>query len=140
MGHTNYWTRDSKLHATKFADAAKDCRKILKHLGVPLAGRNGTGSPIFHADEIAFNGKSPHDYETFSVLRVIETGEPKEFQFCKTALRPYDICVQAALIVLRHHLNEAISVSSDGNDAAWNTARAACQKWLGYGTEFRLEG
>ena len=53
---------------------------------------------------------------------------------------PYDLCVQAALIVLKHHLAAAITVSSDGGEPDWERARAACQKWLGYGEEFRLRG
>ena len=138
MGHTNYWTRVAELPAKEFAAAVKDCRKVMKHIGVPLAGRDGTGRPVFHPDEIAFNGKAPEDYETFWVARIIQDDEPKVFEFCKTSHRPYDLCVQAALIVLKHHLGEAIAVSSDGDDASWDTARAACQKWLGYGAEFRL--
>lgn len=114
---------------------------MLRHLGVPLAGRDGTGSPIFHAEEIAFNGKTPNDYETFSVARMVtaRAGEPRVFHFCKTEQRPYDLCVQAALIVLAHHLGEAITVSSDGDDAAWDTAWAVCQKSLGHGRDFQLE-
>ena len=114
----------------------------MKHLGVPLAGGDGTGKPIFGAEGIIFNGKTPSDYETFSVARTVTArhDEPKVFEFCKTEHRPYDLCVQAALIVLKHHLGEAIEVSSDGDDAAWATAGVACQKWLGYGMDFKLEG
>ena len=140
MGHTNYWNRQSELPAKEFTAAVKDCRKVLKHIAVPLAGRNGTGRPIFHLDEIAFNGATPDEYETFSVPAAVHDDEPRSFQFCKTAHRPYDICVQAALIVLRHHLGEAIEISSDGDDASWEGARAACQERLGYGGDFRLEG
>lgn len=141
MGYTHYWTRHSELSAKKFAAAAKDCKKILKHLAVPLAGPNGTGSPIFGVEEIAFNGKAPQDYESFSVTRTapVPESEPRICEFCKTEYRPYDLCVQTALIVLQHHLGEAVGVSSDGDDAAWDNARAVCQKWLGYGADFRLE-
>lgn len=142
MGYTHYWTRAAELPATKFGAAVKDCRKLMKHLGVALAGRDGTGRPIFNDKEIAFNGHAPNEYETFVVARMAAArdGEPKTFQFCKTARRPYDICVQAALIVLQHHLGEAIVISSDGDEADWDRARAVCQKWLGYGSDFRLEG
>ncbi|MEI8194292.1 MAG: hypothetical protein WCI73_00125 [Phycisphaerae bacterium] len=142
MGHTNYWSRIAELPVKEFAAAVKDCKKMMKQLGVPLAGRDGTGPAIFRAQEIAFNGQAPNNYETFSVPRAItpRTGESKSFQFCKTAHRPYDLCVQVALIVLKHHLGKAIEVSSDGEEADWEPARIACQKWLGYGGDFRLEG
>ena len=140
MGYTNYWKRTPELPAMKFAAAVKDIKTIMKKLGVPLGGRDGTGRPIFRADSIEFNGRTPQDYETFAVDRLVEPeGEPMVFEFCKTEHRPYDICVQAALIVLKHHLGAAITVSSDGDDTDWEAARNACQKWLGYGGEFRLE-
>ena len=90
---------------------------------------------------ISFNGKGDHAYETFTVSRLmpgLDEG-PMVFDFCKTVQMPYDLCVQAALIVLKHHLGRAITVSSDGDDADWEGARQACQKWLGYGEEFQLE-
>ena len=141
MGYTNYWKRNSELPANAFAAAVKDCKKMLKKLGVPLGSRDGTGRPIFCADEIAFNGKAPEYYETFAVQRIVGGGEgqPRVFQFCKTNQRPYDLCVQAALIILKHHLGDTLVVSSDGEESDWENARAACQRGLGYGGEFRLE-
>jgi len=140
MGHTNYWERKPELPAKAFAAAVKDCKKIIKYLGIPLGGKDGTGKPIFRADLIEFNGKTPNDYETFAVDRVVEPeGEPMVFEFCKTEHRPYDICVQAALIVLKHHLGDDITVSSDGHDTDWEAAREKCQAQLGYGGEFKLE-
>ena len=141
MGHTNYWTRKPELPTKAFAAAVADCKKIMKHLGIPLGGRNGTGRPIYRADLIEFNGKAPNDYETFAVDQITTSrdGEPMVFDFCKTDHRPYDICVQAALIVLKRHLGAAIIVSSDGGDADWEAAREKCQAHLGYGGEFRLE-
>jgi hypothetical protein len=140
MGHTNYWDRDAELPAKAFPAAVKDCKKIMKHLNIPLAGRDGTGRPIFRDDLIAFNGREPDGYETFAVGRIVAArgDKPKVFEFCKTNLRPYDLCVQAALIVLKHHLGEAITVSSDGEDTEWKRGREVCQKWLGYGEEFKL--
>ena len=141
MGYTNYWERNSELPAEAFAAAVKDLKKLLKNIGIPLGGRDGTGRPILTADEIAFNGKGPDCYETISIERIVGGGEgqPRVFEFCKTNQRPYDICVQTALIVLKHHLGEAIVVSSDGEESDWANARAACQRGLGYGGEFRLE-
>ncbi len=118
----------------------RDCKKITKHLGIPLGGRDGTGKPIFRADLIEFNGRAPDEYETFAVDRVVQSeAEPMVFEFCKTEHRPYDLCVQATLIVLKHHLGKAINVSSDGSDTDWGVARKKCQTHLGYGGDFKLE-
>lgn len=141
MGHTNYWKRLKVLPAKNFAAAANDCATVMPHLGVPLAGPNGTGSRVYRADLIAFNGQAEAGCESFVVDRVVtgRGGEPGAFAFCKTNQRPYDVCVRVALIVLKHHLGAAITVSSDGGDAEWQRARMECQKWLGYGNDFRLE-
>jgi hypothetical protein len=141
MGHTNFWKRNVELPSEAFAAAVKDCRKLLKQLKIPLAGGDGTGKPIFRDDLIEFNGKGPEHCETFAVSRITTArhGEAKVFEFCKTNERSYDLAVQCALIVLKHHLGEAITVSSDGADANWEEARKFCQDQLGYGDEFRLE-
>ena len=84
-------------------------------------------------------------YESFVVERVFQ---PEEWQkpqggkfrtFCKTNYRPYDLCVQCCLIILKEHLADSIQVRSDGKDAAWNEARDACQVFLGYGLDFALD-
>src|SRR5438046_2734870 len=102
MGHTNYWTRQPELPDAAFAAAVKDIKRIIKYLNIPLAGSDGTGRPIFRADTIEFNGTTPNDYETFAVDRITTArrDERMVFNFCKTEHRPYDLCVQAALIVL----------------------------------------
>jgi hypothetical protein len=51
---------------------------------------------------------------------------------------PYDLCVQAVLIVLDHHFETAFLVSSDGDSDAWDRARELCQRVLGYGKSFSL--
>lgn len=60
------------------------------------------------------------------------------FAFCKTAYKPYDLAVTAALIVARHHLGDALGVASDGESRDWQDARRLCQHVLGYGKDFEL--
>ena len=66
-------------------------------------------------------------------------GRTRVFSYCKTEQLPYDFCVQVALIVLKHHLEAAIKITSDGGDAEWQRARDVCQEHLGYGQDFRLD-
>lgn len=60
------------------------------------------------------------------------------FGFCKTAFKPYDLAVQAALVVAAHYLDEAVVVSSDGSLEEWEDAIALCERVLGYGRAFTL--
>ena len=143
MGYTHYWRRAPEIDAATFAAASLDCAKVCKALPVSLAGGDRTGIPTFEADSVRFNGVDDDGCETFRVNR-IETqspwreGEPDVFTFCKTRQRPYDVCVQCALIVFRHHFGERFRVSSDGNSDEWDGAREACQRVLGYGADFRI--
>jgi len=61
------------------------------------------------------------------------------FSYCKTEQLPYDLCVQVALIVLKHHLGATIKITSDGGETDWQRARDSCIENLGYGQDFRLD-
>ena len=140
MGYTHYWCRPLTLPKASLNSAAADCARVLLQLGVPLAGADGTGQPRFGPAAIVFNGVGRDSCETFAIL-------PKETtrhgdmasSFCKTNRLPYDIAVQVALIICRHHLGDEFRVRSDGDDAAWEIARQFCQLHLGYGADFKLE-
>jgi hypothetical protein len=61
--------------------------------------------------------------------------------FCegvKTAFRPYDVAVTAALLIAKRHLHEQLVVHSNGRDAQWADARELCQRILGYGDWFGI--
>jgi len=141
MGHTHYWQRPPELPHAHFVAAVADCRKLLPALGIPLAGADGSGTPIFDDDAIVFNGRGEAGYETFASCRdePPRPDRPLIFSFCKTSHRPYDLAVQCSLIVLKHHLGNNIIVTSDGAEAEWNNARHVCHAILGYGRDFRLD-
>ena len=60
------------------------------------------------------------------------------FGFCKTNYRPYDLCVQACLIVLSRRVSR-FYVTSDGCSGDWDDARRLCVAKLGYGEGFELQ-
>jgi len=140
MGWTHNWQRPTELPEEEFARAAEDCQKILVTLDVPLGGFTGNGAPVFSANSIIFNGTGGSGCEPFEIARVEFDRKGLEliFSFCKTEQAPYDICVQIALVVLKHHLGDAITIDSDADDNDWRQARRQCQKSLGYGKDFRL--
>ena len=140
MGWTHSWEREPELPKGRFGQAAMDCQRIMAVINIPLGDEQGEGLPVFSDEEIAFNGDGNNGCEPL-VIRQVEIprlGRARTFSFCKTEGLPYDLCVQVALIVLKHHLDAEFSVFSDGKDDDWAKARKECQRILGYGQDFRL--
>ncbi len=84
-------------------------------------------------------------YDTFFFPRRLDADfalDPDEhglyFGFTKTAFRPYDIAVTAALLIAKRKLKDQIMVYSDGNDCHWSDAKRICQQVLGYGEWFGI--
>ncbi len=138
MGYTHYWyVKDIRAVERALPQVARDLRDLLPQLP-PLAGTDGTGAPTIEDREIAFNGVRPDDYETFLLVP-----DPKEytqterglFAFCKTERRPYDLAVQAALVLLKWHSEavapDAVDLASDGNLVDWVRACQVVES-LGY--------
>jgi hypothetical protein len=116
-----------------------------------VRGSDGKGDPIVTDELVSFNGDATFagdsgdgddvdmSHETFHLPRVYEPQDwqrpddcGRYFDFCKTARKPYDLAVTAALITLRHHFPE-VGVSSDGVAADWTAGLALCRSVLGHG-------
>jgi hypothetical protein len=133
MGYTHYWN-STGLFPGHFELAVKDIKELIKIAGVKIAGGDGSGKPVINADEITFNGKDPESYETFGI-----TPEPIRFDFCKTGVRPYDIVVAGALVILKHHCGDSFNVSSDGDMADFQDAIELVTKVIGEKPKFEFE-
>lgn len=140
MGYTHYLYREKNLDHVKFNNAVKDCQKIVQELNVPVQFESDNNDPpVFSPELIRFNGVNDDGHETFLIERdftdsyKVTDKQNRFFSFCKTAYKPYDIAVTACLIVLKHHLGNAINVSSDGDYNDWLPASKACIQHLGYG-------
>lgn len=140
MGWTHHWKRGTELCEQAFALAARDFGMMIPLVAVPLAGFNGTGQPVIRDDAIEFNGVGRKGLEPFVIHRVEfdRRGRSVFWSFCKTEHAPYDLAVQVALIILKHHLGNAFEVCSDGTDEDWADARRLCSQHLGYGDDFQL--
>jgi len=140
MGWTHHWQRETELPAPAFTQAVEDCSRILGNVNIPLAGPDGNGTPIFRPDVLAFNGAQPRSCERFEIHQVEFDRHGRRIvrSFCKTERLPYDLCVQLALIVFKHHLGDALQVGSDGSDEDWQTARNKCQEVASYAMDFQL--
>lgn len=63
---------------------------------------------------------------------LIPPAKRKYFNFTKTAYRPYDLAVNAFLVIAKHHLGDKIHVSSDGEIQHWLEGIVLCRIYLGY--------
>ena len=65
---------------------------------------------------LAFNGLGDDGHETFLLSKF---AQQCEFNFCKTACKPYDSVVTACLVALKDRLGDDVDVSSDGDTDDW---------------------
>ena len=84
-------------------------------------------------------------HETFAFLREMglqdwdkPKADGKYFAFCKTAFKPYDLAVNACLIIIKHYLGDKVDVSSDGEMKDWQDAMGICENAFGYGKDFKV--
>jgi len=129
MGYTHYWKNTAVATAGQWqafkADFAKVVRKA-RAKGIAVAGWNGSGAPVISDEKVSFNGRGDDgSYETCRIAPGIE-----EFSFCKTARRPYDDVVVAALTLARHHL-PGFMWTSDGDVEEHADGRALAATIIG---------
>jgi len=120
MGYTHYF-KAKKSTDTNFKEFSDTCKKLYESLPertntaggyykddkLEIAGSIGEGEPIFNNEIVCFNGKGELSHETFCVAK-----NGTDFEFCKTARKPYDLLVVACLIAAWQILD--YKFSSDG--------------------------
>lgn len=159
MGYTHYWKREKNLKdvpngAEKFKKAVdllkkciekipaefditvydwENCGTTLIKVPFKLAGGNGTGEPVFTDDKVCFNGfdDGENDY-AHETCYVALDDENYEFDFCKTARKPYDVAVCLTLLCFKHFFGDYFSYSSDGrnDDEGWSLAHTIFNETL----------
>lgn len=114
------------IHTEYKWDAATSTSSRIEHkVKLALCGKEDQrgSKPIVDSKMIYFNGagskKFDLGHETFAIARVGGSGDFGNF--CKTARKPYDLAVCAALILLAYHVPKA-TVSSDGDHKNWQPA------------------
>jgi len=150
MGYTHYYGH-KRVTKKVWDDIVKDVKVIMANLpkyslssggyypDVELKLADGMGKvgtkPIINGDVIVFNGLGPqYSHETFKLLRKGSDG----FYFCKTARKPYDLVVQACLLIYKYHSPGTIHLESDGDDSAWKAAIGFVNKLFGYKLPYKL--
>jgi hypothetical protein len=131
IGYTHYWKKTGKVDEKEYAGALLDIAKIVKSQEKLLANGVGEeGTKPNYTNGISFNGIRQFDednaHETFSIPKTASSLQ--EFDFCKTAQKPYDVVVTAVLTRLAEV--KGIKVSSDGNPGDWNEGVQLASKVL----------
>lgn len=133
MGYTRYWKRTEKRITQEFVD---DVNKILKDCekkGIRIRDGWGENEPIVTLDDIVINGNAEKglDHETFGIHN-----EPSDFEFCKTARKPYDYAVREILNKAKEY-GLVSNVSSD--DAEQDKVIQSDAQYLGEDPKPTLE-
>ena len=121
MGYTHYWKKlkFSKSGWNALCDATSCLLRSLPE-NVKVENDNGTDDPMVGA-VIRFNGVGELSHETFLIERM-----SREFEFCKTNRKPYDLAVCGVLILTSLYADGG-EISSDGlgetyTDSEWKDA------------------
>ena len=123
MGYTRYWTRTDEPITQEFVDAVNKIIADARKKGITTCGWDGTGEPEVTLERIALNGPEENDlgHETFTI-----TNE-SEWNFCKTARKPYDYVVRRILRTAKR-MGIVCKVCDDGK----NEEIISDAKWLGH--------
>ena len=114
MGYTHYYEANRPLDGDERRNLGDAIERIVETTDVPLAGWDGTGEVKFSGQGVTLNGVDDDGHETFT----FPVGE--NFNFCKTAYKPYDEVVTAILIAADTLCPGAFRISSDGNAEEWS--------------------
>ena len=115
MGYTHYHKNLSFTDAT-WEKLRRDVRKLLKNLPEDVKVQrehNNDSRPLIGKDSIIFNGVGENGHETFLMDK-----KASEFEFCKTARKPYDLAACGVLMLASVHATSG-QISSDGVNGAW---------------------
>lgn len=143
MGYTHYWNftmnpKDIKDGEKKFKKAVELLKKCIAKVPAEfddpyydkcdfkLAGGDGTGEPIFNDDKVCFNGVEGEEDLSHETCYIALDNSDFDFDFCKTARKPYDVAVCLTLLCFKKVFGEDFNYSSDGNngDYGWELAHS----------------
>ena len=131
MGYTHYWTIQDITKPLMTSEIAQDIQSIILASEVPIGDGDGgrDSQPVLEHDLVQLNGIGDESHESlcyppnFKWNQEVHPPESHGFAFCKTARKPYDVVVCAALLAIKHHLGDNVEINSDGKfDNEWQPA------------------
>jgi len=139
MGYTHYWrfqktNQKAAVVEAEYQRAVKDIAKLVKFAKKHIVNLSGytAHTKIGQYGGIEFNGVGNGGHENFYLREHFNQNfdDGSGFNFCKTAAKPYDIVVTAALSVLKYRLKDNIVVTSDGYRREWQDGVELARKVL----------
>lgn len=124
MGYSHYFKNKPAFTDSQWAALTDDVKKLIKNSNVPLGDANGEigTKPVFNTRHIMFNGIGDDSHETAVVYK-----GASEFEFCKTARKPYDSVVVEFYKLIRKHAPSTI-LNSDGGDEVFGGQKIVVNK------------
>ena len=116
MGYTHYWRPTRDLTEDEWDNIRQVAKRILKDNHGVILDNEPTDSQNLSItyDSVLCNGIGDDGHETFYLTRKMRN----DFEFCKTAQKPYDKYIVAMLIAVTQ-ITDSITVSSDGDQSDW---------------------
>ena len=132
MGYTHYWSFHKVKGVTaseqeaQYQAALLDIGKFARYWNKKMKGEGADESRLSgytaHTKPgeyggVQLNGKGDNGHEPFILREHLNQNEGEGF--CKTAQKPYDTMVTAALAILKAHLGQGITITTDGAPSDW---------------------
>jgi hypothetical protein len=143
MGYTHYWTVFKEHDPHKWLAFMDDVKILLNVIDrVPFFTEHiRLGETFIEEDTIILNGAP--SCESLVLKRKFEplSDDLKKFMmptdaigfgFCKTRRLPYDTIVVATLCLYKHHFQETVSISSDGDFSDWGEGVSLVKRIFDY--------
>jgi len=111
--------RPNSIKDSTFTQIGEDISLLIANSPVPIAGFQGEDDFMINDDQILFNGKQDDACEEFHFLKNIDSSAMNSI---KTMALPYDLLVQASLLVLKFYLGDSIEITTDGEFEDWRKA------------------
>lgn len=141
IGYTHYWEQEGSFSQGEWENIATDSIRAIEfceNLGIELTSDYDHDEKAEISDSrIRFNGVGKDSHETFILEKnprnrsSLNSSSGGDFNFCKTARKPYDLAVGLVLLITQKHAPNRIKVSSDGTwgkdeiDEDWTSIRRA---------------
>ena len=111
MGYTHYYSNKRAFTDSEWKQFTEQVKNLLETTEIPVAGPLGHYStcPVYTDEHIFFNGLEEDSHETAAMRK-----EAMEFDFCKTAMKPYDSLVVKMYQIAKDILGDGIELDSDG--------------------------
>lgn len=133
MGYTHYFKQNKPVSNEQWKSFQEDAEIVLKQVqnqyGIVLMSNDDNGV-LINSERVNLNGDESQglDHETFFMEK-----DYREFNFCKTARKPYDLAVCSLLLLAHEHMKGHHDIGSDGGFEEWQEAMELNAKTLGRG-------